>query len=82
MSKSGKAKSIEKANKLLEERAINGNVNESNDLSVGTPIIILDGKVPATIVKIKYLAKLNNGKLMFLEEGEFYNNTPDDGLPF
>ena len=84
MNKGGKRNSIERANKLLEERAIHGSniIKESDELSVGTPIVTLKGKVHGTIVAIKYITKLKNGQVVELKEGDFYNNSPTDDLPY
>lgn len=84
MNRGGKRNSIERANKLLEERAINGPkiIKESDELNVGTPIVTLKGHVEGTIVGLKYIVKLVNGEVVELKQGDFYNNTKDDGLPF
>lgn len=85
MPKSGKQKAMERANKSLQERVLREQgISEGQSAGVNTPIVILKDELKgakAVIKQIKYFAELQNGDIVSLAEGEFYNDTDPD-LPF
>ena len=81
MSRSGKQKAIDKANRLLEMRSIN-NLNEAEELQMGTPIVTLKDKTKGKIVGLAYVVQFESGGQMLMKREDFYDNSPDDGLPF
>jgi hypothetical protein len=85
MIRSGKQKSIDKANKAFQARnRIGGPINESKGAGVNTPIVILKDELKgqkAVIKEIRYYAELRNGDIISLVQGDFYNDSDPD-LPF
>ena len=90
MIRTGKQKAMDKANKSMQERILRENgFNEPEEqseleggLEVGTEIVTIKSKQKGRIQEIQYVVKLYNGETVTLRQGDFYNDSNNDGLPF